>query len=112
MNNETNDSLRALGERLRELRRSRGLKLRDLAAAAEVSTGLLSQLERGVGNPSYLTLGKLAATLNVPPGSFFEANANGDPFLVRRAQRKRLTPASRNVTFDLVTPDLRGKLEV
>jgi transcriptional regulator with XRE-family HTH domain len=106
------DSLRALGARLRELRRSRGLKLRDLAGAADVSTGLLSQLERGVGNPSYLTLAKLAAALRVPAGWFFGTTTNGDPFLVRRDQRKRLTPASRNATFELITPDLQGKLEV
>jgi transcriptional regulator with XRE-family HTH domain len=112
MNSDQTDSLRVLATRLRDLRRSRGLKLRELAEAADVSTGLLSQLERGVGNPSYLTLAKLAGTLNVPAGYFFEANANGDPFLVRREQRKRLTPPSRNATFELVTPDLRGKLEV
>jgi transcriptional regulator with XRE-family HTH domain len=45
-----------LGEGLRELRLRHGMTLRELAAEAEVSPGLLSHLENGVTDPSLSTL--------------------------------------------------------
>lgn len=106
------DPLLLLGGRLRARRLALGLKLHGLSRAAELSVGLLSQLERGAGNPSYLTLAKLATALEVPVSYFFESDGGSDPFLVRRERRKRLTPASREAVFELLTPDLRGQLEV
>ncbi len=50
-----------LHERLRELRSERGLRLKDVAALAEISVPYLSDLERGRTNPSLDTLTTLAA---------------------------------------------------
>lgn len=109
----SSDDLVRLGVRLRELRTSRKIKLNDLAQVAGVSAGLLSQLERGVGNPSYLTLAKLATAFGVPINIFFGLDgASEDPYLVRKEERKRLSPARQDVSFELVTPNLRGALEV
>ena len=49
-----------LGQVLRETRIAAHLSVEGLAAAAGVSAGLISQLERGRGNPSFLTLRRLA----------------------------------------------------
>ena len=106
------DPLATLARRLRDLRRSRQLAMKELAQQAGVSIGLLSQLERGTGNPSYLTLAKLAGSLGVPVNYFFDADGSADPYLVRRQDRKRLVPARRDAIFELVTPNLRGQLEV
>src|SRR5689334_5399436 len=46
----------ALGERLRSLRTARGLTIIQLAELAGVSSGLISQIERGNSNPSIKTL--------------------------------------------------------
>jgi transcriptional regulator with XRE-family HTH domain len=109
----SSDELVKLGAQLRQLRLARKAKLNDLAQAAGVSNGLLSQLERGVGNPSYLTLTKLATAFGVPINTFFgQDGATEDQYLVRKSERKRLTPARRDVSFELVTPNLRGTLEV
>lgn len=56
----------ALGRRVRELRRSRGLSLSGLAAAAGVGKGSLSELEAGERNPTLATLYALAGPLEVP----------------------------------------------
>lgn len=56
-----------LGERLRELRDSRGWSLREVAAKAGVNHGYLSQLERGeVAEPAPSMLHKVAAGYDVP----------------------------------------------
>jgi transcriptional regulator with XRE-family HTH domain len=57
-----------LGARIRSLRLERGLTLPQLAEKAEVSIGLLSQLENsdeGAANPSLQTLRKIATALGV-----------------------------------------------
>ena len=54
------------GERLRTLRKSRGMSLRDLATRADVSTSYLSDLERGTrGAPTAPVLERLADALGV-----------------------------------------------
>jgi XRE family transcriptional regulator, regulator of sulfur utilization len=56
----------AVGHRIAELRRDRGLSLSALAAAARVGKGSLSELEAGERNPTLATLYALAGPLEVP----------------------------------------------
>jgi len=53
-------SLTALGQRLKALRKARGLTLETAAAATGVSRAALSKIERGAMSPSYDTLLKIA----------------------------------------------------
>lgn len=54
------------GERLRMLRRRKGMSLRELAAKADVSTSYLSDLERGArGAPTAPVLERLADGLGI-----------------------------------------------
>ena len=54
-----------IGERLRERRHERGLSLRDLADRLGCSPSLISQIERGLANPSVSTLYAMVAELDV-----------------------------------------------
>lgn len=102
----------ALGRVLHETRVAAHLSVETLAAAAGVSAGSISQLERGRGNPSFLTLRRLAAALRVPLGHFLQGPESG-PMVVRANQRKRLhLPTEEGLVYELLTPDLGGKLEV
>lgn len=106
-----------LGLKLGALRAASGMTLEELAQKAGSSVGLLSQLERGIGNPGFNTLAGLAYALNVPIGTFFEGPAPKDP-VVRRERRKRLLHADiwgkdgDAPVYELLTPDLQRKLEV
>jgi len=102
----------ALGPRIAKERLVRGLSLEDLAERAGISRGLLSQLERGIGNPSLTTLAGLAAALDVPLGSFFAGGKNNDDIVVRRNARKRLILADRRMKYQLLVPDLQGSLSM
>ncbi|MBI2525257.1 MAG: cupin domain-containing protein [Candidatus Rokubacteria bacterium] len=101
--------------KLQELRAARGFSLEGLAEKASLSAGLLSQLERGVGNPSFLTIAKIAYALDVPIGTFFEGPRT-EGVVVRRHERKRLIPrdaaAVEGPIYELLTPDVYRKLEV
>lgn len=52
-------------------RRRRGLSLDSLARRAGISPGLLSQLQRNIGNPSLETISRLAYALEIPITRFF-----------------------------------------
>ncbi len=56
---------------IRTLRETRGMSLRGLAEAANVSPATLSQIESNQTSPSVATLEKLAYGLRIPIASFF-----------------------------------------
>jgi transcriptional regulator with XRE-family HTH domain len=59
-------SIDALGEFIKSQRRIADLSQRELARLADVSDAYLSQLERGLHEPSVRVLNGLAQALNVP----------------------------------------------
>jgi len=57
---------RLLGEVLRSERMRRGMTLREVSAAARVSLGYISEIERGQKEASSELLGSLCAALDIP----------------------------------------------
>lgn len=80
----------ALGPKLRSLRQERDQTLREVAANAQISTSLLSQIERGDVSPSLTTLVAVAHALAIRPGALLvndEAEHSSSP-VVRRNERR------------------------
>jgi transcriptional regulator with XRE-family HTH domain len=101
-----------LAQILRKLRADAGLSLSSLASASGLSAGLLSQIERGHGNPSYNTLIKLAHALGVRVGDFF-GGEDPEPKvaeLVKADSRRRLLLSERGMVYELITPSMNGRL--
>src|SRR5262245_12047589 len=61
--------LAALGARVRSLRTRRSWSRRDLATATGLSERFLAQVETGKGNPSVLSLERIAAALDSSPAA-------------------------------------------
>ena len=61
----------AIGEQIREFRKQLKMTVADVAKQADLSSGMLSKIERGVTSPSLNTLSSIAHALNVPVTSFF-----------------------------------------
>ncbi len=64
--------LEALGAIIRSRRLAAGLSLRDLSGRAGVSNAYLSQVERGLHEPSISVLSAVAQALGVPLGALLE----------------------------------------
>ena len=77
-----------MGERLRAVRRARGLSLRELAKQLDVSPSLISQVETGRASPSVSTLYAIAQVLSV----------SVDDLLFDEADRPRRTSPVRAAT--------------
>ncbi|MEP7284726.1 MAG: cupin domain-containing protein [Chloroflexota bacterium] len=72
------DHVRAIGEKLRTIRQSRHMSLRELATSAEMSASMLSQIETGKAYPSVRSLYNIAEALEVPVDYFFPDEDNDD----------------------------------
>jgi transcriptional regulator with XRE-family HTH domain len=100
-----------LGRRIRTLRTERGLTLTGLAARVGITRSFLSSVERGVAYPSLMVLRSIAAALEVPVFLLFTApESNG--MVVRRNARKVIRPPGAPASYELVSPDLRRKIEM
>lgn len=107
------DGSTRLGEMIRRERSGR-FTVQQLADAAGISTGSLSQIERGKGNPSFRTLQKIASALGLRIGDLVEATTpqQASPMIVRRHERARLQLGFDGLVYELLTPNLRGSLEM
>ena len=108
------DLLSRVGAKIRELRGQRKMSLQALSSASGVSIGVVSEIERGIGNPSINTLVQLAHALNIAVGLLFQIPEQQSP-VVRRADRRTLDArdgVEGDARLEILTPSLRGALEV
>jgi transcriptional regulator with XRE-family HTH domain len=78
-----------LGQRLRALREGRGLSLRALAQASQVTAPTLSRIENGKSSPSVSTLKRVLNPLGTTLGEFFTASEPQGPergYIIRARQ--------------------------
>lgn len=61
-----------IGEKLKQLRTERKLSIAKLSSMSDVSTGLISQIERDLVVPSVTSLWRLSKALDVNIGYFFD----------------------------------------
>jgi len=104
----------SVGSDLRALRRSRSVTLAALAADLDRSVGWLSQVERGLSDPSIDDLRRIAGAFGVPLGFFFrndDAPEHERGHVVRAAHRRSLGNAVAGLTEELLSPDIGGAFE-
>ena len=105
-------TVQAVGNEIHRLRKLRGMTLEQLAAQSGVSAGLLSQVERGQGNPSFNTLVQVAHALGIPVARLMAGEQISSP-VVRRSERRRLNLGGNDnlVLAELLTARLDSALE-
>lgn len=97
--------------RIRALRTAAGMTLAQLAAAAQVSPALISQVERGLVDPSLATLRQIARVLGVPLFGLFDASGHQTAPTITRAGAESTTSPSGHLTYALKS-DPSGAVEV
>ena len=100
-----------IGERIRALREQQGMTLNELAQTVGLSASAVSQIERGIVEPSLRTLRVLAGALDTPIFSFFLESPSQD-IHVRKDRRLAFSPPDRKARYELVTPDFNRRLEM
>ena len=100
-----------IGERIRERRHELGLSLRALAEEVNLTASFLSQVERAQADPSIKSLRRIADALGVSLFCFLAEDEVVSP-VVRKDERKRLELPGSKVICELLTPNVRRKMEV
>src|SRR5882762_6966217 len=98
----------AVGQRSRDLRRTRAMSLEAVAARTELSIGFLSQIERGLSSPSLRVLATLADVLGVGIAGLFGAKENDaaapNAIVTRERQRAELNLWRTGISKQLLSP--------
>lgn len=105
-----------IGIKLREWRQASGCTLTNVAESSGLSIGYISQIERGLANPSLEALKRLADVLGHTVGEMFVDGANDASTqryaVTRRGHRKKVHYAGSGIINELLSPDLHHQMEV
>jgi XRE family transcriptional regulator, regulator of sulfur utilization len=98
-----------IGARVKALRESSSLSLRDLAERSGVSAPMLSQVERGETSPTLSVAARIAAGLELRLSQFLRLDEGGTVTVVRSTQRQRGGNARRGHRFEVMTSSQPGQ---
>ncbi len=119
------DNEPSIGARLAELRKEHRYSIRSLAARANVSASLISDVERGKVEPSISTLKRVASALGTTLTYFFSDPTASSSRVVRASERVALSRAigreakgearsamkTNGIHFELASPEQAENLE-
>ena len=94
----------ALGERVRKLRRGRGLTLEALAERSGVSRAMISKVERGEKNPTLVVAAKVAEGLGVSLSQLVGVEERREVILVPRDRRMVMRDPETSFERQLLSP--------
>lgn len=101
-----------IGEKISEYRNKKNLSIKDLSEIVGVTSSLLSQIERGLSNPSINTLKMISKGLDIPLYNFFKSDRNSNDLIVRKENRVKLTfPENNNLSYELLSPSSNGVIQ-
>src|SRR5512133_2416795 len=100
-----------VGERLRELRESRNISMRALAAQSGLSANALSMIERGRASPSVSTLYKLAEALGISITGLFGSENEKKQIIFLKANERPHVSFTRGVFEGLGGEQFVGRIE-
>ncbi|HLQ41092.1 MAG TPA: cupin domain-containing protein [Tetragenococcus sp.] len=86
-----------IGEQVKKLRQAKKLTLKEMSQETGLSTGYLSQFERGITTIAVEHLVKISEILGVAVSSFFEKENDKDPFVVRSYEQETFQVFNQNV---------------
>jgi transcriptional regulator with XRE-family HTH domain len=93
---------RQIAERIRQIRKTKGMTLEQLGEKIGISRGMLSRLETNRSSPPIATLAKIAQGLEVPIGLFFEENGSTTEqkyTITRSNKRKQVVRRGSDIGF-------------
>lgn len=99
----------SLGQKLRVLRRDKGLTLKQVADQAGLSVGFISQVERDLTAPSLSSLANMSKVLGSPLNSFFEQPDNQGA-LTRNNSRPVYSLAQRAMEYERISTSFDGSI--
>jgi transcriptional regulator with XRE-family HTH domain len=98
-----------IGARVKALRESESLSLRELALRSGVSAPMLSQVERGETSPTLTVAARIAAGLELRLSQLLRLDESGTVTIVRAGERSRGGSKRRGHSFEVLTSSQPGQ---
>ncbi|CCF11930.1 MULTISPECIES: cupin domain-containing protein [Pantoea] len=97
-----------IGVRLKLIRKSRNMTIKELAQQANVSAGAISQIERNLANPTVRVLEQLRVVLNVPLTAFLEQHEvmrpGAEHYVRRWRERPHFQVGKHGISKEMLSP--------
>ena len=79
-----------IGRKINQYRKEKNLTIKEFSELSGISTALVSQLERGIGNPSLSVLRLISRTLGISLSSLFLEEIDNASLIRRRTEHERI----------------------
>lgn len=101
-----------IGNKIRTIRKEKGFTLENMASKTGLSKGLLSQVERGISQPSLDSLWKITKALEASMVHFFEEIDQKHVHVIRKHKRRHLLFPESTGTYSLLSAGGGAKLSM
>jgi transcriptional regulator with XRE-family HTH domain len=98
-----------IGQKIKELRASKGLTLKDLSVSSELSIGFLSQVERSMASIAVTSLEKIAVALGVDLEYFFTLPQKHEANILRSHEQEVFSVEESRFYYRLAS-DIEGQV--
>ena len=93
------------GNKIRVLRKSKNMSIKELAEKSDLSTGLISQIERDLVSPSVNAMCRIVQSLDSTMGEFFDDEfAKENPVVIRKDSRKEIVQQTHFRISEMLSP--------
>jgi DNA-binding response OmpR family regulator/mannose-6-phosphate isomerase-like protein (cupin superfamily) len=103
-----NNILNKLGEKIKAIRKGKGIKIKQLSTRSGLTESSISMIENGKISPSITTINKIAMALSVHPIEFFEIEKHKKWVITRKGERERLQFENVDNAMEFLIKDGRG----
>ena len=100
------ERIKKLGSKIKDIRLSKQVSLRDLAKLTDLTRSFLSQVERGISSPSITSLEKIASALNTELSYFFKEDFPQKFSLFRKKRKKIFLQKDTKISCEVLVSDL------
>ncbi len=94
-----------LGHKILSFRQKKELTIRELSEKTGLSPSMLSQLERGIGNPSLNALQAIASAMGISLSALFLEEVDTSSLILRKSERTvTYNPEKTHIIYNTLTP--------
>nr|WP_312576750.1 XRE family transcriptional regulator [Sedimentibacter sp.] len=98
-----------IGEKIRNIRKSKNLTIVELSEQINVTSGYISQIERDLISPSLAVLKRMAEALEIPLSLLFMDENTKSVVTIPNNERTKVKFSNINVELEFLTPFERNK---
>lgn len=98
-----------IGNRIRTIRKSNNMTIKDLAEKIGVTSGYISQIERDLIDPSLSVLKRICKALNTPLSILFTEETLPEVVVSAANERKKIRFDDQSSTYEFLTPYIKDQ---